>query len=267
MIELKSVFGTCGAGNIKNVSFRLPNGKTYGIFSSRYADAVTLCALMAGAHTPTEGTIFAGGFDLHREAKQARRGIGYLPANLLPDDELTPLEYLMAVADARELSFDKTLRYAHELLELADLADKKDRLIASLSQGEKRILSICQLLLSKPEILILTSPLAGVTPKDAERIRGFIRYLSDTYTIFISTPSAQDLRGMCSEILVLQDGSLKTVTAANDESWTLEFPVVPPEDTPASNAPKKRTNTRWNMLMQKSGGYEVIETDQEEDEN
>ena len=135
MIELKSVSGSLGAGKVKNVSFRLPNGKTYGVFSSCYADAVALCALMSGARTPTGGNVLAGGFDMHREAKQARRGIGFLPADLLPDSDLTPLEFLMTVADARNLNYDKTVRYAHELLELANLAEKKDCLIANLSYG------------------------------------------------------------------------------------------------------------------------------------
>ena len=59
MIELKSVSGALGAGEVNNVSFRLPNGKTYGVFSSRYADAVCLLSLMSGARTPIDGVILA----------------------------------------------------------------------------------------------------------------------------------------------------------------------------------------------------------------
>lgn len=270
MIELKSVSGSLGAGAVRDVSFRLPNGKTYGVFSPRYADAVCLLALMSGARTPTGGTILAGGFDMHREAKKARRGIGYLGADLLPDNELTPLEYLMTVADARELNYDKTIRHAHELLGLADLTNKKERLIAHLSHGEKRILCLLQTLLGNPEILILTSPLSGLLPKDAQKMRELISYFGDTYTIFLCTPSTNDLKQMCDEILVLQDGMLKTVTSADDEALTKEFSVAPAEassapedDTPKSN----RTKALLKLLMQKSGDYEVLDTNEKEDEN
>ena len=270
LIELKSVSGSLGTGTVKDVSFRLPNGKTYGVFSPCYADAVCLLALMSGARTPTSGTILAGGFDLHREAKQARRGIGYLGADLLPDNELTPLEYLMSVADARELNYDKTIRHAHELLELADLADKKERLIVNLSHGEKRILCLLQTLLGNPEILILTSPLSGLLAKDAQKMRELISYFGDTYTIFLCTPSTRDLKEMCDEILVLQDGTLKTVTSANDEALTTEFSAAPAEASAppeADTSQSNRTKALLKLLMQKSSDYEVLDADEKEGEN
>ncbi len=269
MIELKSVSGALGAGEVRDISFRLPNGKTYGVFSPRYADAVALLALMSGARTPSGGSVLAGGFDLHREAKQARRGIGFLPADLLPDDYLTPLEYLMSVADTRELPYDKTVRHVHEMLELADLADKKESLIANLSHGEKRALCLLQVLLGKPEILILTSPLAGLIPKDAQKIRELIKYFGETYTIFLCTPSTHDLCEMCDEIIILQNGTLKTVVASNDETLAAELAVTPTEPslTPEAEAPKKRASTRWKMLTQSSGEYEVLDTDEKEGKN
>lgn len=263
MLELKSVWGTCGTGAVKDVSFRLPNGKTYGVFSSRYADAVALCSLMSGARTPTEGVILAGGFDLHREAHQARRGIGYLPPDLLPDGELTPIEYLMTVADVRELPYDKTLRRAHELLELADLADKKDRLIANLSHGEGRILCLLQTLLGNPEILILSSPLSGLTPKDAQKMRDLIRYFSDTYTIFLCTPSPQDLCEMCDEIIILQDEALRAIAPATAEELLAKYSTATAEAS-APEASKPRKRTRWSMLTEKSDDYEVLENNEKE---
>ncbi len=267
MIELKSVSGILGEGAIKDVSFRLPNGKTYGVFSSCYADAVCLCALMSGARTPTSGVVLAGGFDMHREAKQARRGIGFLPADLLPDNELTPMEYLMSTADARELPYDKTLRHAHELLELADLIDKKDRLIANLSHGEQRILALLQILLGKPEILILTSPFSGLLPKDAQKMRDLIRYFGDTYTIFLCTPSQKDLCNVCDEILILQDGTLKAVTPLTNEELLAEYTTTSAEATPEPKKTQKRKKVRWAMLTEKGDEYEIIDTEEKEGKN
>ena len=270
MIELKSVSGILGVGAVCDVSFRLPNGKTYGVFSPRYADAVCLCSLMSGALTPTGGSVLAGGFDLHREAKQARRGIGFLPEELLPDDELTPLEYLMAIAELREPNYDKALRHVHELLELGDLSDKKDSLVAKLSFGDGRLLCILQALLGKPEILILTSPLSGLIPKDVQKVRELIRYLSDTYTIFLCTPSAHDLREMCDEILILQGGTLKSVLSSSDETLAAELSAVPNEASPSPSvdSPKtSRANALFKMLTQKSDDYEVLDADEKEGKN
>lgn len=272
LIELKSVSGSLGSGNVENVSVRLPNGKTYGVFSPCYADSVALLSLISGARTPTGGTVLVGGFDLHREAKQARRGIGYLPARLLPDEALTPIEYLMAIADARELPYEKTLRHVHEFLELADLAGKKECLISNLSGGEKRALCLLQLLLGNPETLVLTSPLSGLTPKEAQKIRSLIAYFSQTHTVFLCTPSTRDLTEMCDEILVLKSGTLKTVVSANDESLKAELSAPLTEASPApeaeANAPSSnRARAILKLLMQKGGDCEVLDTDEKEDKS
>ena len=156
------------------------------------------------------------------------------------------------------------IRQEHELLELADLADKKERLIANLSYGEKRILCILQTLLGKPEILILTSPISGVLPNDAQRIRELVKYFSDTYSIFLCTPMADDLGKMCDEILILQDGTLKTVLSANDESLAAELSATPCEPSPVLKAEVPQKRTRWKMLTEKSDDYELLNTNEKE---
>ncbi|MBO7274106.1 MAG: ATP-binding cassette domain-containing protein [Clostridia bacterium] len=267
MIELKSVCGSCGSGKIQNISFRLPNGKTYGILSSRYEDAVCLCALMAGARKNTEGSVLVGGFDLHKEAKKVRKNIGYLSADLLPDNELTPIEYLMAVAEILELPFDKTLRYAHELLELADLADKKDRLIANLTYGEKRILCLLQILLGKPEFLILTSPLSNLPSSDATKMRELIAYFGETCTVFLCAPSLADLREMSDEIIVLQDSTLATISSPDDSAWLEQFSFETAPSTITTEPAKKQKVTPWSILTQKSNDFEMLDTNEKEDKN
>lgn len=266
MIELKSICGSCNGGEIKDVSFRLPNGKIYGVFSVRPENAACLLALMSGTRTPTSGTVLVGGFDLHREAKQARKAIAYLPANLLPDNELTPIEYLMSIADLHELAYEKTLRRVHELLELADLADKKERLIVHLSRGEKRILCLLQLLLGKPETLVLCTPFAGANSRDTQKMRALIEHLAQTHTIFLCTPNCRDLLELCEEILVLENGTLKTIASA-DDSGLQETLSSMPEESIASPAPEKekKRSTRWSMLMQSSSDYEVIDVHKKED--
>lgn len=265
MIELKSISGSYGSTKIKNVSFRLPNGKIYGVFSPRYADAVALLSLMSGARSLTAGSVLVGGFDLHREANQARKAIGYLAADMLPDDALTPIEYLMAIADMRNLPFDKTIRYANELLELADLADQKDRLIANLSHGEKRILCLLSLLLSKPEFLILTSPFAEVLPKDAQKMRDLIAYFAQTCTVFLCTPLVEDLCKMCEEIIILQDGTLKSIAPSTADDLLAEYAATSSDALPEPEATPKRKSSRWSILTQKSDDYEVLDNNEKED--
>jgi ABC-type multidrug transport system ATPase subunit len=180
----------------------------------------------------------------------------------------------MAVADTRDLPYEKTLRHVHDFLEIAGLEKKKECLISNLSYGEKRALCLLQLLLGNPETLVLTSPLAGLTPREAQKIRDLIAYFGETHTVFLCTSSTRDLSEMCDEILILQNHTFKTVVAtADEETLKVEFSTASPcnvssspkteTKTPSSN----RAHTVWKLLMQKSEEYEVIDGEEKEDDN
>ena len=165
-------------------------------------------------------------------------------------------------------AYEKTLRRAHELLELADLADKKERLIVNLSHGEKRTLCLIQLLLGKPEILILTSPFSGLIPKDAQKMRELIKYFGETYTIFLCTPSPKDLCEMCEEVIILHDGTLKSIAPVDESLPALLSSLTEASPAPTIEAaPQKRQSNRLHILMQKSDEYEVLDNDEKEDKN
>ncbi len=266
LVELKSVSGRGVAGNVADVSFRLPNGKIYGAWASPREDASLLLALMSGARTLSGGSVLINGLNLQKEAAQARKCIGYFFADLLPDDNLTPLEYLMLVADMRALPYEKTVRYAHELLEMIDLLEKKDHLIENLTRGEQRLLCLAQLLLGNPEILFLDRPLADMTPRDVQKICALIKHLKATKTIFLCTSSAHDLTELCDEILVLENGALKSIIPANSEALAVltAVPDTATVDSPVEDETPPKTSNRWQLLTQRSDAYEVIDDGKEE---
>ena len=138
-------------------------------------------------------------------------------------------------------------------------------MIANLSHAEGRVLCLLQALLGNPEILILSSPLSGLTPKDAQKMRDLIRYFSDTYTIFLCTPSSQDLCEMCDEVIILQDGALIAIAPATAEELLAEYSTTADASAPEASKPHKRT--RWSMLTEKSDDYEVLETNEKEGKN
>ena len=123
-----------------------------------------------------------------------------------------------------------------------------------------------QLLLGKPEFLMLTSPLSGLMARDAQKMRELIAFLGDTHTIFLCTPSTNDLSEMCDEILVLQDGTLKMTASANDEDLVADFSAPTAEVVPeAKSAPKtNREKALWKLLTQTSKDYEVLDDEDKE---
>ena len=261
MVEVKYV-SALGAENaaIERVSFKLPNGKIYGIYDPSHNCASLLAALMAGAVTPCEGEVLINGFAMQKEAKKAKKCIGYLPFDLCPDDEMTVMEYLLFVADAKGLHFERTVRYLHELFEMTDLSDKKDRLIANLSFGEVRIVGILQALLADPEILILDSPCTGTTPRDAQRLRALISHIAQSKTVFWCERSLADLKELCHEIILLSNGRLASIETPDSPALQNLSSIKQNEATDTEK--KDSRSNRWKMLMQ-SGEAELI--DEQED--
>ncbi len=263
MVEVKRVSGAKAAQDaVEGVSFKLPNGKIYGIYDSTHGCASLLTALMAGAVTPSEGEVLINGFSMQKEAKKAKKCIGYLPFDLCPDDEMTVMEYLLFVADAKGLQFERTVRYLHELLEMTDLSDKKDRLIANLSFGEVRTVGILQSLLGDPEILILDSPCAGTKPRDAQRLRALIRHVAQNKTVFLCERSQADLKELCHEIILLSNG--RFVSVESPDSPALQDTANADKNEHAEADTKKSKDNRWKMLMQ-SGEEEWIDENEKED--
>ena len=100
-------------------------------------------------------------------------------------------------------------------------------------------------------------------PKDAQKIRELIAYLGETYTIFLCTPLVNDLCQMCEEIIILQNGALKTIAPADQTALMQEYSAASAENTPDEVALQKSKSTRWSMLTQKGADYEVIDDEKE----
>jgi ABC-type multidrug transport system ATPase subunit len=98
-------------------------------------------------------------------------------------------------------------------------------------------------------------------------MRDLIDYFGDTYTIFLCTPVAKELCEACDEILVLEDGTLKSVIPADADALAAMQFDTPVKYATAPEEPQKRKRSRWAMLTEKSGTFEVLEGDEKEGKN
>ncbi len=187
--------------------FKLNNGKVYGILG----ETDTVCAiaeLLAGVQTPAEGMVLINGFDLFREASRAKALLGYVPSSPALYNHMTPVEYLLFLADVRQIDYEKSIRLIGELLSLAGLSHKRNRLIGSLSAYEKKCLTLSQALLYGAEILILNDPFGTLEGQDAERFSDLIEDLSQERTLIICTPVTKYLRKICNTVYTVEENSL-----------------------------------------------------------
>lgn len=95
-----------------------------------------------------------------------------------------------------------------ELLEILDLADVKDEISSSLPYGKQRHLEIARALATKPELLLLDEPAAGMNPQESDELMHFIGRIRDDFnlSILMIEHHMQLVMGVCERIYVLDYG-------------------------------------------------------------
>lgn len=210
MIEVSSLSYAYGKTEVlKNVGWKVNNGKIYGVFGDKKSGKSTLLALLSGGLPLQSGTVRINGFDLSKNAASAKRCIGYLPQDARYYPGMTPYELLDFVASAKRVRDDRRFLHVHETLETTGLGTKRDCPISRLTPTQLRWLGLAQAMIGDPEILILDDPAAGLSPSDGKELRAAVKELGEHgKTIFFASSEATGMPTLCDEIFLLRDGCL-----------------------------------------------------------
>ena len=209
MIEVKNLTKIYGEKvAVDGISFKINNGKIYGLLGPNGAGKSTTMNMITGCLAPTTGSVKINGFDIIDEPYKAKKCIGYLPEIPPLYVEMTPFEYLCFVAEAKGVSYERALRQVHEVMELTQIDDVKNRLIRHLSKGYRQRVGIAQAMLGNPDIIILDEPTVGLDPKQILEIRALVRKLGEMKTVIISSHILAEINEMCDHVLILSGGKL-----------------------------------------------------------
>ena len=202
------------------LSFKLNNGSIYGILG-RDGVAQEIARLLSGVTLPSEGSVRINGFDLEREPLRAKEFLGFVPAAPALYGAMTPVEYLLFLADVRQFEYEKSIRRIGEMLSLAGLTSKKNSLISSLSEAEKQRLSLVQAALCNASILILEDPFAAREFREAERLSSLIEDLSAEKTVIICAETKKYLKKLC-DVIYTTDGTALYAEESAEETEDTE---------------------------------------------
>ena len=209
MIEIKDLTKVYGDRTaVDRLSVKITNGKIYGLLGPNGAGKSTTMNMLTGCLAPTSGSVRINGFDIFDEPLKAKQCIGYLPENPPVYGELTPYEYLRFVAEAKGVSYERAQRQVHEVMELTQIDDMKDRLIKNLSKGYRQRVGIAQAMLGNPDIIVLDEPTVGLDPKQITEIRELIRRLGEMKTVIVSSHILAEISEVCDHVLIIANGRL-----------------------------------------------------------
>lgn len=205
-IGLSKYYGPFAA--TQKVTFSVPRGQVCAFLGPNGAGKSTTMKMLTGFLAPSEGTARLGGYDVSTHRLEAAQLLGYLPENGPLYMEMTPSGLLQFMGRARGMTpaqLRDRLEYVANKCALRSVWGKP---ISKLSKGYRQRVGMAQALLHDPQVLIMDEPTSGLDPNQTHEVRELIQSLSRTKTILLSTHVLQEVKAVCSRVLLIHEGRL-----------------------------------------------------------
>ncbi len=184
-------------------------GTLFGFIGPNGAGKTTTLRMLAGLLEPSAGQIRLNNQEISRDLDVARWLVGYMPDFFGVYEDMKVWEYLDFFARCYGLPADRRPRVVAELLELVDLAGRRDAWVESLSRGMRQRLCLAHALVHDPQILLLDEPASGLDPRARIEMRELLKELSALgKTIIVSSHILAELAEMCDQVGIIEKGRL-----------------------------------------------------------
>jgi len=198
-----------GVEALKGVSLEVRPGDFYALLGPNGAGKSTLIGIVSSLVNKTSGEVKVFGVDLHTRRDAAMRLLGLVPQEINFNLFEKPLDILINYAGFYGIPRDVALARAEEELRRAQLWDKAKVMSRTLSGGMKRRLMIARAMMTRPRLLILDEPTAGV---DIEIRRGMWEELSRINaagtTIILTTHYLEEAESLCRNLAIIDHGAI-----------------------------------------------------------
>lgn len=196
-----------GVKALDNISLEIGKGM-FGLLGPNGAGKSTLMRTIATLQTPGSGSIHFNGIDILNDKMSLRKILGYLPQDFGVYPKTTGEDLLDYFAVLKGISSkSERKKVIREILEITNLYEVRNKNADSYSGGMKQRFGIAQLLLNKPELIIVDEPTAGLDPAERNRFLNVLREIGDNTVIF-STHIVDDIKDFCRYIAVIDKGRI-----------------------------------------------------------
>lgn len=194
---------------VNQVSFDVRYGEAFGMLGPNGAGKSTMMRMVYCRSPLTSGSLKVIGRDVTTDARFIKEKVGVVPQENNLDPDLSVRDNLLIYARYFRLSRTIAEKRADELIDFAELQEKRNARIETLSGGMKRRLMIARALLNDPQILILDEPTTGLDPHVRLAIWEKLRELrSQGLTILISTHYMDEAEKLCDRLVIVDKGQI-----------------------------------------------------------
>ena len=214
-----------GLTAVSNFYLNLKEGELVGLIGPNGAGKTTVFNMLTGAYKPTKGKIYFNGKDITKKRVDQITTLGMARTfqNIRLFTNLSVIDNVMVGCHLRIKSSvlnavfylhkysqeeDEIREEAKQLLEEVNLEKLKDNLAGGLPYGQQRKLEIARALATRPRLLLLDEPAAGMNPHETKNLMSFIQEIQDKFklTIILIEHDMKVVMGICKRILVLDYG-------------------------------------------------------------
>ena len=206
VLGLRKRFGDIRA--VDGLDLRVFEGEVFGLLGPNGAGKSTTINLICGLLTPDAGVIRLFGETVRPGADIVRRMVGVCPQDIVIWTKLTCLEQLEFTGEMYGMKKAAARAGGASLLEELGLAEKKNRLAATLSGGMKRRLNLALALVHDPAVVILDEPEAGLDPQSRVLVRDYIRAMAARKTVIFTTHNMDEAERICDRVAIVDRGAL-----------------------------------------------------------
>jgi len=219
---------------VDGVDFEVLEGEVFGFLGPNGAGKSSTMRMIGSVSPVTSGTLRVLGFDPNTEGRALRARLGVVPQEDSLDLELTVEENLLIYGRYFDISRRDLAPRIDELLEFAQLTDRRRDRTEPLSGGMKRRLTIARGLINRPDLLILDEPTTGLDPQARHVLWDRLyRLKQEGVTQIITTHYMDEAEQLCDRLVIMDrgkivaEGSPRSLIAehAPREVLELRFPV------------------------------------------
>jgi ABC-2 type transport system ATP-binding protein len=193
---------------VQDLTFSVANGEIVGLLGPNGAGKTTTIRLLTTFLPPTSGNAKICGFDIHEEAHEVRKRIGYLPETPPLYPELRVYDYIHFVSKIKGVPKHLIRAAVNDVMEKCALTDVRNRLCGQLSKGYRQRVGLAQALVHSPDVIILDEPTSGLDPSQIIEIRKLIASLRNNHTVILSTHILSEVIQVCSKVIIISNGQI-----------------------------------------------------------
>jgi daunorubicin resistance ABC transporter ATP-binding subunit len=202
---------------VNNFDLEVSAGSVVSLLGPNGAGKTTIVRMLATLIKPTSGTATVCGHDVVKEADTVRSLLSLTGQFAALEDNLTARENLLLMARLRGYSRAAAGRVSEHLIERFDIGEFRDKLVKSVSGGQRRRVDLAASLVVQPKVLILDEPTTGLDPRSRQVVWNTIRELVGTgVTLFLTTQYLEEADALADYIVLLDHGRATAAGTANE---------------------------------------------------